>query len=161
MIQSWWHFEDKVNPSDGRIVRQVSDFYTNEQFISFSIPSYFVKCKVKSRYKGNELEFIQNGSKFIINLGNLQEWPICDEYVYLRHIKIEIEYVDIRPDFDRLEYGYWILKTGYDSTIGIDNITMPEFSLTVPLGMKIVNKGLDNVKLLMDYKLDLLYEQKY
>lgn len=155
LVQSWYHFEDKVNPSQGRLVRQVADFYTDEQFISFYIPSYFVKCKIKSRFKGNELEFIQENSNFTVNLGDLNDWPCIneanDDVDNLKHVKIEIEYIFIRPKFEERISWKNIFKTGYCSTCDINEITQPEFYLTVPRGMKINHENPDSVMLLAYY----------
>ena len=62
--QSWLHFEDIISLLPGQIIRQVIDLYTDEEVIPFYISSFFIELKIKSRFKGYELEFIQEKDFF-------------------------------------------------------------------------------------------------
>jgi len=148
--QSWWHIENKIQPSHSLIFREVTDFYTDKQFVSYQIPDYFVKLKIKSRYKPQELNFLDTGGDIRINLGDLkQNWPKTDDCPdHVRHIKLEIEYINIKPKFKKITRFH--LPYGYKSTFEIDGLTYAEFSITVPPGMKICTG--DKVKLLLKLK---------
>jgi len=147
VIQSWWHSEDIISPIPGRIIRQVTDFYTDENIIPFNISSFFVELKVRSRFKGNELEFIQKNDShkkennlIFINLGNLQDWPSsCDDET-LKHVRTEVEYIDIAPVLEEVNF-LKVLKTSYSTSFIINEYIQPEFQLTVPLGMKLKLKN--------------------
>lgn len=132
--QTWWHIENKKHPSNSIVFTEVTDIYTDEQFIYYQIKEFFVGLKVRSRYKNHELNFIQRKDFIQINLGNLKtDWPpsnMCDENI--RHVKVEIQYTDMNPNFENS-----FPRLGYKSTYDVDGITQPEFSITVPLGMKI------------------------
>lgn len=157
--QSWWHFEDILSPSQGKLIRQVIDLYTDEQIIPFNISSFFIEIKVKSRFKGNELEFIQENDFYqdkniiLINLGNLEDWsPVVGE-TNLKHVRIEIKYIDISPVFEEI-YFLKFFKIGYSTSCIINNYIQPEFYLTAPLGMKLKSKNNNFLKILMEEILD-------
>jgi hypothetical protein len=168
--QEWWHVEDKF-PS-GKLFRHVLDIYTKDQFLKYKIYLFFVKLKVRSRFIPNELEFIQinmfeksafqsnafqsnafqTGGYIEINLGNLEEfWPSANNDKNLRHVRIEVEYIDVKPLFDNRKKLKIVPWFGYDSTFEINGATQPEFYITIPLGMKLVNKGA-HAKLLLYYR---------
>ena len=157
--QSWWHFEDMLSPSQGKLIRQVIDLYTDEQVIPFNISSSFIELKVKSRFKGNELEFIQENDFYqdkniiLINLGNLDDWsPVVGE-TNLKHVRIEIQYIDISPVFEKIHF-LKLFKTGYSSSCTINNYIQPEFYITIPLGMKLKSKNNNFLKILLEEILD-------
>jgi hypothetical protein len=177
--QEWWHVEDKL-PS-GKKFRHVLDIYTNEQFLKYKINLFFVKLKVKSRYKPHELEFIQIntfeesafqsnafqsdafqvGDYIEINLGNLEtHWPSANNNnKNLRHVRLEVEYINIKPLFEKRKKLKIIPWFGYDSTFEINGATQPEFYIMAPLGMKLVNKG-KHAKLLLYYKKNKITSKK-
>ena len=157
--QAWWHIEDKRKPSEGVMFRQVTDIHTDQQFITCKITNYFVKLKIKSRFKGQELNFLQSGEYIRINLGNLiEDWPPAYDYhdktkENIRHVRLEIEYIDIKPKLDNILFLDTIPRLGYETTHDINGITQPEFYISVPLGMKMKNGG-KNAKLLLKRKFD-------
>ena len=145
IIQTWWHIENKTHPSNSIVFREVTDLYTDQQFVYYRITDFFVKLKIKSRYKNYELTFIQRKDLIQINLGDLKtDWPSANMGDgNIRHVKVEIQYTDINPRFELNR-----LRLGYNSTYTVDGVTQPEFSITNPLGMKLRNKGKD-IKLLL------------
>ncbi|MDR1721847.1 MAG: hypothetical protein LBR24_02225 [Methanobrevibacter sp.] len=152
LVQSWTHIENNTKPSEGITFRLIVDFYTNEQYVPFRISGSFIKFTVKSRYKGNELQFVQNkNNQIIINLGNLDEWPDSFYKENLKHIKIEISYIDTNPKFKRRIFPFSLFKTGYDASFAIPIITEGEFSLTLPAGLKLDKRENKKIKMLIEF----------
>lgn len=153
IIQNWWHIENKRYPSDSIVFRDVTDIYTDEQFIYYQITDYFVQLKIRSRFKNQELNFFQRGNFIQINLGNLKtDWPPSPiDNDNIRHVRLEIQYIDIRPVFEDSKFFDFIPRLGYENTYTVNGITQPEFSITVPLGMKLRKKG-KNIQLLLKIK---------
>jgi hypothetical protein len=178
--QSWWHIEDEIDPSDGRFVYRVLDYYIEKDyfkkgnFIPISLPKYFVNFKVRNKNSGKELSFLEyydpdeNVPTIMrVNLGLPLEWPpVCDTNYH--HVKIQYEYIDIWPIFEKRCYrplgtkfpsddhdkDYEIdlpdnitdrlnllWRPGYNGTFPMDGHSQGEISVTVPLGMKISDKG--------------------
>jgi hypothetical protein len=128
--KTWWHLYDNITPSDGRLVRHVLDFHTKNNVIRYSIPTDFVRLKIRSRNGLNsELSFLdefnqrEEGADILIDLGELKCYPKAYECnngqkkeINAYHVKLEIEYIDITPVFekryDSLEnvYNYFIKK---------------------------------------------------
>lgn len=147
--QEWWHVEDKWPSS--KVFRHVMDIYTNEQFLKYQTHLFFIKLKGKSRFKPNELEFIQKDDFIEINLGDLEKyWPSAPEPdEKLKHVKLEVEYTDINTWYEQRKKLKIIPWFGYDTSFGINGATQPEFYIILPLGMKLVEKG-KNAKLLLE-----------
>lgn len=141
--QAWFHIEDFIKPSDGKQFRQVMDIYTDEDVLKVDFNKNFVKLKVINRYNSNELGFIENSGYICIKLGDLSNWPSAGipDNLKLRHIKLEIQYTDVKPEFDEK-------LMGYESPFIIEGPTQPEFYVTVPRGMKLKKKGKDTTLLL-------------
>lgn len=188
--QSWWHIEDEIEPSDGRLVYRVQDFYIKEDYFnnnnSLDIPlgEYFVGFKVRNKNSGHELSFIADytnndtGADIKVNLGSSSDWPKVKPNVndsYFLHIKIQYEYIDFWPIFEKR--GTWPLGTkipvegndkqfelkwpkskkslfqllflpGYNGQFDMLGDSQGEFSVTVPLGMHIKDKG-NSVKIIL------------
>jgi len=156
--QSWLHFEDIISPLPGQIIRQVIDLYTDEEIIPFYISSFFIELRVKSRFKGNELEFIQekdffhkNTNLILINLGNLNDWPSAISNDNLKHVRIEVEYIDNAPIFEENKI-FKFLKIGYSFSSLISEYSQPEFYYTAPLGMKLKCKNDNFIEVLIEEK---------
>lgn len=145
IIQTWCHIENKTIPSNGIIFTEATDIYTDQQFIYYSIEEFFVGLKVKNRYNDKELTTFQRKNFIQINLGDLKEnWPSANMFdENIRHIKIEIQYTNIKPLFEDS-----FPRTGYINSYIVDGIIQPEFVITVPLGMKIRDDG-ENIRLLL------------
>lgn len=118
--QSWWHIEDEIEPADGRLVIRVQDVYIdkeeftkNNSFYVYLGP-YFVGFKARNKNSGTELSFIaiypnsnNEGveAEIKINLGSLQDWPEVKGENCL-HIKIEYEYLNFWPSFEKRSTYY-------------------------------------------------------
>lgn len=145
IIQTWWHIENRTHPSNSIVLTEVTDIYTNEPFIYYHIDEYFVGLTVKNQYTNHDLVFVQRKDFIQINLGNLKkDWPksiLSDDTV--RHVKVKIKYTDMNPAFEDS-----FPRLGYNNTYTVNGIAQPEFRITVPLGMKLKNKGKD-IRLLL------------
>jgi len=103
--QTWWHIEEIYSPSKARKIRQVMDIFTSQSEIPVTIISaHFVGLRVFARNLNREIPFLENREEeeIILNLDPLKSFPLAptsftksDEIFY--HIKIEFEYVDIKP----------------------------------------------------------------
>ncbi|MDR0912816.1 MAG: hypothetical protein LBM96_09490 [Methanobrevibacter sp.] len=158
VIQSWWHSEDIILSSSSKAIKQVLDIYTDEEIIPYMIDSNFLNFKVKSRFKNMELEFIQEYNKdlkfnsiILINLGNLDNWPKVDYNlnINLRHVKIQVEYMDTNPYFEEIKFLNLIIK-GFSSSYMIKDSIQPEFDIKLPLGMKLKDSSEGNITLLLE-----------
>jgi len=109
--QSWWHIEDEIEPSDGRLVFRVQDFYIKKDHFekdnSLDIPMgpYFVGFKVRNKSSGHELSFIsdysdENRAGIRVNLGSHSDWPPVPDTDYF-HVKTQYEYIDFWPIFEK------------------------------------------------------------
>lgn len=181
--QGWWHIEDYVEPSDGRLVIHVQDFYIKKNdfrrsnFIQIVLALPFVDFKVINRISGKELSFIeekyaqeednQNSFRLInINLGSISNWaPVkCSTYL---HIKIQYQYVDIWPIFNKRitrhlgtkiktndckafnnilpkslkEKLHLLWPPGYEGQFLMSGLSQGKISITTPKGMNIQKKG--------------------
>lgn len=148
--QSSWCFEDRLSPTPGRLIKEIVDLYTNEQIIHIKLKD-FVRLKIKRADLNTDLPFIGSSkpsiskeeSEFIhfeVNLGDLNSYPKVDEG--LRHVKLEIEYLNIFPGFWKKTFKLGRNQTGYISVTRIDGPSQHEYLLKLPLGMKLDRKDL-------------------
>lgn len=139
IYQAWWHLEDCVSPSDGKIYRQVLDIYTDEKVILVKLDKNFVRLKIKSKYHGQELPFVAGEDGFVrVNVGKPSIWPTVTPLI--QHVKFEVEYIDTDPQFER--FPKFLRLFGYENTYSIEGFTQPEFSITLPKGLKLRHEGL-------------------
>lgn len=129
-LQTWWHVENQISPSDGFIVREVRDVVTCDNYINLKLPEEFVGLKVKGRNIGKELPFLETKKGFYILLGNLNQYHHNENNK--AHIRYEVKYTINKPNFDR----FW-LHLGFKSEFNILEFIHPEFYLILPAGMKI------------------------
>ena len=116
--QSWWNIEDLLSPANGKVYRKVTDFYTNEQILYIFLKDNFLALKVKDKTSENYLPFVEvtdevdpglihdNNIVMAVNLGNLNNYPSIQEKIEdilydLHHIRLEIEYLDPCPFFEK------------------------------------------------------------
>lgn len=178
--QSWSHIKDEIEPSDGRLVFKIQDYYIREDsfkkdnFVHIK-PStaFFTDFKVKNKNSGRELSFIEEynlddkKANIKVNLGSISDWPPVGDTDYL-HVKIEYEYVDYWPIFEKRSILYPGTKIPNDNENNDYNIRLPrgiieklklifipgykgqfvmsgdslgDISITVPLGMNIGKRG--------------------
>lgn len=144
--QSSWCFEDRVSPTKGRLILEVMDLYTNQQFIDIHLKN-FLKLNIKRRDNNTNLPFIaspltdsREESSFIlltVNLGDLTSYPRAMESD-LKHVKLEVEYLNIQPGFKKKPFHIGLSNpTGYISTTRIDGPTQHEYTIILPKGMKL------------------------
>ncbi len=108
--QSSWCFEDHVSPTKGRLIIEVMDLYTDQQFIDIHLKN-FLKLNIKRKDNNTNLPFIASPysnsgeeSSFVVltvNLGDLNSYPTAMDSDDLRHVKIEVEYLNIQPGFKK------------------------------------------------------------
>jgi hypothetical protein len=142
--QSSWSFEDRLSPTPGRMIREVVDLYTDEQIVHIKLKD-FLRLNIKRADKKSNLPFIgtsktspsKEESEFIyfaVNLGDLKSYPLVEGG--LRHVKLEIEYLNIYPGFYKKPFKP-ANPTGYISTTRIDGPSQHEYLIKLPLGMKL------------------------
>ena len=146
--QSSWCFEDRISPTKGRLILEVMDLYTDQQFIDIHLKN-FLKLNIKRRDLNTNLPFIasplsNSGEEssiivLTVNLGDLNTYPkAMDSNNDLRHVKLELEYLNIKPGFEKKPFQLrWRNPTGYISTTRIDGPTQHEYSIMLPKGMKL------------------------
>lgn len=117
--QSWWHIEDVLSPSNGKIYRKVIDFYTDENIIPIFLPNWFLSLKVLDKTSGHYLPFIEitynfpkeeippNNVVMGVKLGDLSRFPssmefIDNQFYLMYHVRLEIEYMDPCPSFKKI-----------------------------------------------------------
>ncbi|WJI10467.1 hypothetical protein FGU46_10385 [Methanobacterium sp. CWC-01] len=150
--QVWHHIEDQLKPSNCQIVRQVMDIYTDKYYLGIDFYTNIDEDKqehernegdifglqVKGRNLNRYLAFINQEEKLYVNLGNLDDWPtqipINGPFNLQKHVRLEIKYGESNPNFKFKFNGY----IGY---FKINWPIRPEFSITVPLGMRMSDKG--------------------
>ncbi len=116
--QSWSHIEDEIEPSDGRLVFKVQDYYIEKDSFKKdnSLPitpstAFFVGFKVRNKNSGKELSFIEDYSQnngnvnIIVNLGPSSDWSPVDDTNDL-HVKLEYEYIEYWPIFKKRSIFY-------------------------------------------------------
>lgn len=140
--QIWHHIEDKLNPSRSQMIRQVMDIYTNEEIVKIDLvdTSKAITSKqtdifglqIKGRNPERELAFIHEKNSIYVNIGNIK-WPFekigIDNTNPRKHVKLEIKFFEADPDIEKH-------IRGYTANFGISLPIRPEFSITVPRGMK-------------------------
>ena len=157
--QNCWYFEDSINPTKGRLVREIMDLYTDQQFIQIHLKN-FLKLNIKRRDLNTRLFFMASVPDkphkhdyviFNVNLGDLKSYPKSIDYSenHLRHVKLEIEYLDPKPGFEKKHYTFGQNPTGYTSTSRVDGPNQHEYSITLPKGMKL-DKNHNNPTLYYD-----------
>ncbi|HTX61254.1 MAG TPA: hypothetical protein VMC48_03020 [Methanobacterium sp.] len=148
--QSSWSFEDRLSPTPGRMIKEVIDLYTDEQMVHIKLKD-FLRLNIKRSDNNENLPFIgtqkpsisKGESEFIyfaVNLGDLNSYPKVEGT--LRHVKLEIEYLNIYPGFWKKSYKLGRNPTGYISTTRIDGPSQHEYLIKLPLGMKLDQKEL-------------------
>lgn len=155
-LQSWWHIEDQISPSDGQIIREVRDITTSQDYLEVFLPAAFVGLGVRARNLNKELSYIEDpcyNHKFYLILGNLDDWPHVNVWGDGEEplIKYEIKYTLIEPNFDKK----W---SGYNAQIETEDFIQPEFYLMLPAGLRI--KELDFFKSKLSSKLPSLFHLK-
>lgn len=148
--QNSWYFEDIINPHKGRLIREIVDLYTDQQFIQIHLKN-FLKLNIKRRDLNTNLFFIASIPKkpdkhddviFNVNIGDLNSYPKADNYSenHLRHVKLEIKYLDPKPQFQKKPYIFGQNPTGYTSISCLTEPDQHEYSLILPKGMKLDKK---------------------
>lgn len=161
--QSSWCFEDRISPTKGRQILEVMDLYTDQQFIDIRLEN-FLNLNVKRRDLNQDLPFIaapypfdskenQGFIDLVVNLGDLNTYPKAledsdgnafkdldnDVCKYsdnaLRHVKLEIEYLNTNPGFEKKPAQMSRNPTGYTCTTRITGPTQHEYSIILPKGM--------------------------
>ena len=150
--QNCWYFKDSINPTKGRLVREVMDLYTDQQFIQIHLKN-FLKLNIRRRDINTRLFFIASVNdtpnkheyvSFNVNLGDLNTYPESINYSenHLRHVKLELEYLDPKPGFEKKHFNIGLNNpTGYISTSRVDGPNQHEYSITLPKGMKLDKNG--------------------
>lgn len=148
--QSSWSFEDRLSPTPGRVIKEIMDLYTDERIINIKLKD-FVRLKIKRVDLNTNLPFIGSSEpsiskeesefiQFAINLGDLNSYP--QTVNGLRHVKLEVEYLNISPGFWKKTFKFGRNQTGYISVTRIDGPSQHEYLINLPLGMKLDRKEL-------------------
>jgi len=139
--QTWWEIEDILKPEPLRNIKQFMDIYTVDNILKMNLrEEKTLNLKIWGRYPKKELAFIEDNLIFV-NLGNLNEWP--DEIKNegkRKQVGLKIEYDQFVPGFKFERYKFW---KGYTGSFIINEPIKPKFSIIIPKGMVIPNKGMD------------------
>lgn len=142
--QAWWQIEDKLKPEPLRKVKQFMDLVTNKRILKIDLKDEkILNLRIWGKNPKKELSFIEDRLIYL-NLGDLNQWP--DEIKNegkRKHIGLKIAYDQFIPGFKFERYKFW---KGYIGSFIINEPIKPKFSITVPKGMVIPNKG-NNIKL--------------
>lgn len=163
--QVWHHIEDNLRPSKTQMIRQVMDLVTSEPVIELDFRNYendeskllekLIKLaaskkpenahehfkgksnqifglNIQGRNKNQELAFIHDEDELSINIDGY-DWPKEIGGDKKQHIKLEIKYFESCPQFTKI-------YTGYKSYFMIWWPIKPEFTITLPLGMRMADK---------------------
>jgi|GEM_PF-2925012 len=138
--QTWWHIEEIYHPSYARKIRQVMDIFTNETEFPIEIDNNFVGLRVIARNLANrEIPFIEKEDEentIFLNLNILDSLPFApvkdSQKNNLRHIKIEFEYIYIRPKIIKVPF-HPFKRTSH---VNINGQIQPEVYITLPLGWR-------------------------
>lgn len=139
--QTWWQLEDRLKPEPLRNVKQFMDIYTKNRVLKIDLKEEkTLNLRIWGRNPKKELTFIEDGLIYV-NLGDLNEWP--DEIKNdgkRKHVGLKIKYDQFIPGFRFERFKFW---KGYTGSFIINEPIKPKFSITVPKGMVISNKGND------------------
>ncbi|MGL4670490.1 MAG: hypothetical protein ACRCVG_07880, partial [Methanobacteriaceae archaeon] len=140
--QTWYHIFDNFKENE-REIHQVLDFFTNEQFIYLNvITTEFTQLKIFGRNLNREMGFIEEEGIIVINLGNLEDFPLIEKNTldHAHHVRIQINYIDNNAQFNKFKF----FKTGYSSSFLIVGKMQPEFTINIQKGLFIKGERIEN-----------------
>lgn len=90
-----------------------------------------------------DIPFLEEKNHLIINLGDLNQWIGTADERGLKHVKLDIKFVLVNPEFKLKRFN-----RGYLGKVELTEAEEMELHITLPLGMKMPNKkGVDEIKL--------------
>jgi hypothetical protein len=110
----------------------VCDLFTDENILSIPVETEDVEdISIFGVNRDWELPFLEEDGWLRINLGDLNQWIGVPDENGLKHIKLDIKYTLIDPEF---EMGK--LNLGYKGIFDLYSSEEMEIHITLPLGMK-------------------------
>jgi hypothetical protein len=138
------YIEDQIVPSPARHVRMVLDVLTDENIIRFPMEKEIVEdMEIFGVNRDWDIPFLEEKNHLIINLGDLNQWIGTADERGLKHVKLDIKFVLVNPEFKLKRFN-----RGYLGKVEITEAEEMELHITLPLGMKMPHKrGVDEIKL--------------
>lgn len=131
------YVEDQIVPSPARKVQMVIDFLTDKNILKFPLEKgKFEDLRVFSINRDWELAFLEENGYVKINLGDLRQWAAVQTPEGLTHVKLELDFVLIDPEFERSR-----MNLGYIGSFEFAASEELELHITLPLGMKMHEDG--------------------
>lgn len=85
------------------------------------------------------IPFLEENNGIVVNLGDLNQWIGLEDENGLKHVKLEIKFVVVNPEFDLFRFN-----RGYGALVDLIEAEEMELHITVPLGTKMENKNSHN-----------------
>lgn len=115
----------------------VIDFLTDENILKFPLEKgKFEDLRVFSINRDWELAFLEENGYVKINLGDLKQWAAVQTPEGLTHVKLELKFIFIEPEFERSR-----MNLGYIGSFEFAASEELELHITLPLGMKMREDG--------------------
>lgn len=135
-----WCIEDQIRPSLGRKIQLIADLYTDETILKLplliGIRESILELKVYGVNLGRELTYIKGDDHILIDLGDLKNWTSTPDSRGLTLVRLKLMFRMIDPRFQLSG-----MDLGYKTYLDVIGYKMDKGSITVPLGLKIENKG--------------------
>jgi len=130
------YIEDQIVPSPARRVRMVLDLLTDEPFIKFPMEKGLIEdIEIFGVNRDWFIPFLEENNELIINLGNLDQWIGTPDEHGLKHVKLDVKFVLINPEFLLGRFN-----RGYKGIVELTEAEEMELHITLPLGMKMSHK---------------------
>lgn len=110
----------------------VLDLLTDDPLIKFPMePGFLEDMEIFGVNRDWFIPFLEENGQLIINLGNLDQWIGVADERGLKHVKLEIKFILVDPEFELKRFN-----RGYKGIIDLTEAEEMELHITLPLGMK-------------------------
>ncbi|WP_321422892.1 hypothetical protein [uncultured Methanobacterium sp.] len=141
------YIEDQIVPSTARRVRIVMDLLTDEPLIKLPMEKGLIEdMEIFGVNRDWFIPFLEEDDELIINLGNLDQWIGIPDDRGLKHIKLDVKFVLVNPEFKLGRFN-----RGYEGIVKFTESEEMELHIKLPLGMKMFKNGkVSEIKLSKD-----------
>jgi hypothetical protein len=113
----------------------VMDLLTDENFIRFPMDRGLIEdIEIFGVNRDWFIPFLEENNDIVINLGDLNQWIGLENEKGLKHVKLEIKFVIVNPEFELIRFN-----RGYSALVDIIESEEMELHVTLPLGTKMAN----------------------
>jgi len=118
----------------------VLDLLTDDPLIKFPMePGFLEDMEIFGVNRDWFIPFLEEDGQLIINLGNLDQWIGVPDERGLKHVKLEIKFILVDPEFELKRFN-----RGYKGIIDLTEAEEMELHITLPLGMKMAHSNEGN-----------------